>query len=224
MNDEPTHEMKRPHFGLLLLISFVLFNLGYIVDQTIRWSNHAQGFLNGVIHSLFFGIAWCFYLLPWSLVVFALYRWRGWKRFRTQWVLAPAVLVLLATIGGLIFEPPTPSRRFKSFARTELPLNARNLHYHFTGGGVADYGDTYYFETSPEEVARIIGEMNLDEDELYGREGLTYTTVSRLPDCPDFSAWKGAKQYKGSDKREHWFYYLITDATRTKVYLMIGCI
>jgi hypothetical protein len=215
---------KRLHFGLLLLISFALFNLGYIVDQTIRWSNHSHGFMNGVFHIIFFGIAWCFYLLPWSIVILALYRRRKWKRFRTQWVLAPAVLVLLATIGGLLFQPPTPSRRFKSFAKTDLPANAQNLHYHFTGGGIADYGDTYYFETTPEEVARIIAEMHLSEDEFYGRDGLTHTSVSQLDDCPDFSTWDGVKQYKGWDDKQHWFYYLITDATRKKVYMMVGCI
>lgn len=215
---------KRLNFGLLLLISFALFNLGYIVDQTVRWSDHVHGFMNGVVHILFFGIAWCFYLLPWSLVVFALYRWRKWERFRTQWILAPALLVLLATIGGLLFQPPTPSRRFKNFAKTELPANAQNLHCHFTGGGVADYGDTYYFETTPQEVERIIAEMRLDEDEFYGREGLTHTTVSPLVGCPDFSTWEGARQYRGWDDNQHWFYYLITDASRTKVYMMIGCI
>ena len=224
MSEQPAQNQKRLHFGLLLLISFALFNLGYVVDQTFRWSTHAQGFINGVFHILFFGIAWCLYLLPWSLIVFGLYRWRGWKRFRSQWVLAPAVLVLLATIGGLLFQPPTPSKRFKNFAKTDLPANVRNLHYHFSGGGIADYGDTYYFETTPEEVDRIINEMNLEEDEFYGREGLTHTTVSPLDACPDYSAWEGAKQYKGWDDNEHWFYYLITDATRTKVYMMIGCI
>ena len=224
MSNELLHDQKSPHFGLLLLISFALFNLGYIVDQTIRWSDHVQGFLNGVIHILFFGGAWCFYLLPWSLIIFGLYRWRRWKRFRTQWILAPAVLMFLATIGGLLFQPPTPTRRFKSFAKTELPSNAQNLHYHFSGGGIADYGDTYYFETTPDEVARMIEDMRLDEDQLYGREGLTHTTVSALPSCPDYSTWEGAKQYKGWDDKQHWFYCLITDVSRTKVYMMIGCV
>ena len=224
MSEDTQDNPKRLHFGLLLLISFALFNLGYIIDQTVRWSDHSQGLVNGVFHILFFGIAWCVYLLPWSLVIRALYRWRKWRRFRTQWVLAPAVLVLLATIGSLLFQPPTPSKRFKNFAKTELPTNAQNLHYQFTGGGIADYGDTYYFETTPDEVDRIIAEMRLSEDELYGREGLTHTSVSPLADCPDFSTWDGAKQYKGWDDKQHWFYYLITDASRTRVYMMVGCI
>lgn len=134
------------------------------------------------------------------------------------------MLVFLVTIGVLLVEPPTPSRRFRNFAKTEMPENARNLHYHFTGGGVADYGDTYYFETTPEEVDRIIVRMHLDEDKFYGREGLTHTSIKKLADCPDFSTWKGARQYKGWDETRNWFYYLITDASRTRVYIMIGCI
>ena len=35
-------------FGRLLLISFAVFNLGYIVDETIRWSDHLQGLANGL--------------------------------------------------------------------------------------------------------------------------------------------------------------------------------
>lgn len=224
MNEQPAQDKMRQHFGMLLIISFALFNLGHIVAQTLRWTDHFQGFLNGVFHIMVFGIVWCFSLLPWSLIVFGLYRWRSWKRFRTQWVLAPAVLVLLATIGGLLFQPQTPARRFKSFTKTELPMNVQNLHCHFTGGLIADYSDTYYFETTPEEVGRIIRDMRLDEDEFYGQEYLTYTIVSRLPGCSDFSKWEGVKLYQGWDDKEHWFYYLITDASNTKVYMVIGCI
>jgi len=224
MNADTQGNPKRLHFGLLLLISLVLISFGYIVDQTVRWSDPVQGLVNGLFHIPIFGIAWCVQLFPWSLVIFALYRWRKWKRFRTQWVLAPAMLVLIATIGNLLFHPPTPSVRFKEFTKTELPTNAQNLHCHFTGGGIVDYSDTYYFETTPDEVDRIVAALRLSEDEFFGREGLTHTSVSALAGCPDFSTWDGAKQYKGWDDEQHWFYYLITDASRTKVYMMVGCI
>jgi hypothetical protein len=222
---ESAQDKRKPiHFGLLLLISFVIFNLGYVVDQTVRWSDHLQGLMNGVFHVMFFGIAWGIYLLPWSLIVFALYRWRKWKRFRTHWVLAPAALALIASAGSLIIHPPTPSNRFKGSAKTELPTEIQNLHYHFSGGGIADYGDTYYFETTPDEVDRLIVAMNLKEDQYYGRERLSHTPVSTLPDCPDFSAWTGGKQYRAHDDGTGWFYYMIIDASKTKVYMLIGCI
>jgi len=193
MSTETQNKQKPMHFGLLLLISFVIFHLGLIVDQTIRWSDHLQGLMNGVFHIMFYGIVWCFSLLPWSLLIFILYRRLNWKRFRTHWVLAPAVLALIVVIGSLIINPPTPTNRFKHFAKTELPTKIKNLHYHFSGGGIADYCDTYYFETTPNQVDQLIVAMNLEEDPYYGQEELSYTPVSPLPDCPDFSTWIGAK-------------------------------
>lgn len=212
---------KPLHFGLLLLISFAIFNLGFIVEQTVRWSNHLEGFACGVFHVVFLGFAWCVYLLPWSLLIFVFYRWRKWRRFRAYWVLAPAVLFMLAPIGGLILYPPTPSHRFKHLAKTELPGDIQNLHFHFSGGGMADYSDTYYFETSPEEVDRLISDMGLEED-LNFHNKRSDTSVSALPDCPDFTSWPDAKQYRRHD--DGWFYYLITDASKSRVYILIFCI
>ncbi|MEM8954575.1 MAG: hypothetical protein AAGD22_10530, partial [Verrucomicrobiota bacterium] len=75
MSDTAQHAPKRLSFGLLLLISFVLFNIGFIIDQTIRWSDPIYGFLNGVFHVFIFGFVWIVYVLPWSLLILGLYRW-----------------------------------------------------------------------------------------------------------------------------------------------------
>jgi hypothetical protein len=213
------------HFDLTLLLSFLAFPFGYTIDQTFRWTNHWEGFLSGLIQGGMLGIPWCLiYILPWSLIIFGLYRWRRWQRFRTQWILAPSILIVAVMIGSLIVSPPSPAKRFKNFAKTELPANAQDLCFRFSGGGIADYADTYYFKTTSEEVDRIIADMGLEEDEFYGREGMSHTTITQLKGCPDFSSWEGAKQFKGWDERQHWFYYLITDSTRTQVYVMVGCI
>ena len=159
----PAHPKPMP-FGRLLLISFAVFNLGYIVDQTISWSDHLQGLANGIFHVMFSGIAWCIFVLPWSLIIFAFYRWRRWERFRTHWVLAPALLAVMVSIGFLIAHPPTASNRLRTFAKADLPDRIRNLHYHFSGGGITDYSDTYYFETTPAEVDRLVLEMRLTKE------------------------------------------------------------
>lgn len=224
MTENESNQPKRMKFGMLMLISFLLFNLGYVVVQTIRWSNHLHGFMNGVYHFVYNGMTWVIFLLPWSLLVFALYRWRKWKRFRSQWVLAPAVAGMLIWMSTLITNPPTPQNRFKRLAQTELPNDIKHLKYHFSGGGFADYTDTYYFETSSEEVDRIILDMGLKHDKSYGFEGNFYTSMTKLPDCPDFSKWEDAKLFRGNDDREHWFYSLITNASKTKVYIQISCI
>lgn len=216
---------KQLHFGLLLLISFTLFNLGYIVNQTLRWSEHFHGITNGIFHVFMLGVAWCFYILPWSLIVFAVYRWRKWKQFRAHWILTPAVLALLVTIGSLIVHPPTPSNRFKSFAKTHLPENIQNLHVYFSGGGIADYHDEYYFETSPGEVRRLISEMNLTEDGGYLNAGeIEGSYLSRKSTFPSPEAWRDSKVFARNNRETGWHYELRVDSTETKVFITIGCI
>ena len=224
MEPEKTPPPKRLHYALLMLFSFLAFPVGYAIDQSFRWTDHWDGFLSGLIQGGILGIPWCLiYVLPWSLIIFGLYRWRRWQRFRTQWILAPSILIVAVMIGLLVVDPPNPTKRFARFTKTTLPLNAQGLHFHFTGGGFADYGDTYYFQTTPSEVERLIDDLGLAEDDVYGHEGISYTIIKQLEGCPDFSSWKGAKQFKGWDEEQHWFYYLITDSTRTQVYMMVGC-
>lgn len=146
------------------------------------------------------------------------------ERFRTQWILAPSFLISAVMVGSLIFDPPTPSKRFAKFAKTTLPTDLRDIHYRFRGGGFVDYADTYYFTTSPSEVERLIHDVGLEENKTYSSRFMTDSGFPPLPCCPDYNGWEGAKQFTGWDDRQHWFYYLITDSTRTQVYVMVCCV
>tara|TARA_R110002049_G_scaffold65450_1_gene171902 strand:- start:9 stop:686 length:678 start_codon:yes stop_codon:yes gene_type:complete len=225
MESDETSKPKQTHFALLLVFSFIAFPVGYSIDQTFRWTNHWEGFLSGLIQGVMLAVPWCLiYVLPWSLIIFGIYRWRRFERFRTQWILAPSLLMVFVIVGLLIFDPPTPANRFESFARTALPADVRDLHYRFTGGGFADYGDTYYFGTSPSEVERLVRDMGLEQNEAYSSGSMSHSGFPPLPGCPDYNTWEGATQFEGWDDRQHWFYYLITDSTRTQVYVIVGCI
>jgi hypothetical protein len=220
--DKETRPKTRPlHMALVLVISFILFNLGFVIDQTIRWTDHFSGFINGIFHSLLFGIPWCFTLLPWSLIIYGLYRRFGWSRFRTYWILAPALFFSVITVEPIIRNPQTTAKRFSSLAKTELPADASNLQVQFTGGGVTDYGDTYYFKTSPLEIDRLISTMNLSLDESFDPSA-PINFIGRLANAPDSRSWKDSRQYKKYD--DCWFYYLITNSTKTEVYIFIGSI
>lgn len=224
MSSSNKNHGKQLHFFIVMLISFALFSLGYIIDQTIRWSEPLSGFINGMFHVFVFGIVWCVYLLPWNLIIFGLYRWRKWARFRTPLILAPACLALLLSLIGLATNPPTPSNRFKAFTKIDLPHETINLHYFFSGGGITDYTDIYYFETSSDEVTRLITQLELEQDKTRPDSEYFHCSIRVLPNCPDYLTWTGATYYRGWDERQHWFYELITDSSRTKVYVMIGCI
>lgn len=104
--------------------------------------------------------------------------------------------------------------------KAELPALASDLHYSFSGGGLADYGDQYYFKCLPEDVDRLIEGMKLTPDQSYKGPG-SYTIISGLPGCPDPDMWDGSSQYRRDDKT--WFYYLLANQSKTEVYVFIGC-
>lgn len=201
-------------------MSFGIFSLSLLIDQILRWSDPIKGLQSGLIHVGQLGVFWILSLAIWSLLIFGLYRWRNWQRFRSQWVLAPAIFVLISFIVSLVLDPPTPSHRFRRFAKSELPAAAGNLTFEFLGGGIADHCDTYYFETTPEEVDRLIREIGLVEDEFYSpsKHGLR-----KLPGAPDPAGWQGSRRFRKNDDRDHWFHELITDGAKTRVYVRIMC-
>ena len=231
MKSEQNHESeatvleaaKPLHFAAALLLSLVIFNSGYVISQTLRWTDHLHGLFNGLIHSMFFSFGWAMFFLPWSLAVFYCFSKKADKARRNQWILAPAWLVLILMVGGIALDPPTVKKRFERMANVSFPSHVENLNTKFTGGGLMDYGDTYYFRTSSAEIQRIIREKQMLEDEFFGKHGMSSTMMKPLPGSPDFKSWEGAKQYQWFDSRNHWFAYLITDSSKTQAYIFVGC-
>ncbi|QTN32646.1 hypothetical protein HZ994_09975 [Akkermansiaceae bacterium] len=220
---EEVDPAKPMHFAAALMLSFVIFNAGFVISQALSWSNHLAGFANGLIHSLFFVFGWAMLFIPWGTAVFLGFRKRQDKSRRTRWMLAPAWIVFIIFLGGLAFDYPTPKKRFERLAKVGFPSEAEGLSTEFTGGGFADYGDTYYFRTTSDEIGRIIREKGMEEDEFFGKEGMSSTPVKPPADWPDFNDWEGAKQYRWMDGQSHWFMYLITDSAKTQAYIFVGC-
>ncbi len=212
---------SRLNFGITLVISFVLFNSSFVIDQAARWSNHLQGAKNGITHIIVYAVLWFIFALPWALAVFAIFRWRRWKRFRTPIALLPAFLALGGVLLSLVISPPTPQRRFEAFTPSKLPQNVQNLRANYFGGGFVDYTDTYFFETTNDEIERLISDLELEPHTAYSRN---YSPIKQIEGWPDFKDWKGKEFYSGWDDDEHWFYYLLREESGTKVYLVVGCI
>lgn len=218
--------MKDPRVPPLLhlVLSFVISVSGYIIDQTVRWSDPVRGLVNGLIHAFFlYGIIWILFVLPLSLLIYGLFRWRGWQRFRSQAVLLPAITLFLLQVASLFTNPPTVANRLRRFADVDLPASARDIRANFTGGGIADYGDTYYFRCTPDDTERLIRALKLYA--VTDAFELEQDPLKRapLPSWPDPSTWTGSTLYRGDRDGGSWFFYLRTDAVREQVYLLVGC-
>ena len=222
MSTEPENN-KQLHFGFLLFISLVLFNLSFILDQTIRWSNHSDGFMNGIKHTPLISFFWCF-TTPWLFITLILYRHFKWRRYRTLWNITPSLLIIGYVLINLITKPPTPRAEFLRFTNVELPNDAKNIQYHYSGGGfAADPLRNYYFESSKEAVYDLIQTLKLEEAQVYhdlqSPDSLFYDSYQLTPNP---STWKGITQYRLTGDQPGWFCYLITNEAYTKVCLIVG--
>ncbi|MES2595524.1 MAG: hypothetical protein V4662_09325 [Verrucomicrobiota bacterium] len=218
----PQAAPQRLGFGKLLLISFALFTGSFVIDQTIRWSDPLDGLLSGLIQIIFTGSSWVVFMLPWSLAVWGIYRWCHWQRFRTHWVLGPAVLQVLLASAGLFVSPPTTQGSFRRFAKAEIPSDAKNIQYHQSGGGLADYSIHCYFECSEQSLEKLATDMHMGEQrEMTAEEAEFLSPIKPRPGFPDYTKWVGGRRY--SSESRNWFFDIFTDPTKTKVYVKIGC-
>lgn len=211
---------RQPPLLLLLAVSFALFTGSYIVDQTFRWTNPVDGFLNGLFHVMITGPAWLVMGLIPGLLIQGLYRWRGWKRFRAMAIISPGLVYFVIGLTGLITSPPTAAGRLKKTGGAELPSTARDILTQFTGGGLTDYGDIYCFRCSPADTDKLIQALRLSlvSPESGGRQ------PSPIPSSwPDFSTLQGRLVYERFREEEKWIYTLITDSSRELVFLFVSC-
>lgn len=223
MESKEKQDPKRLHVALVLFLSFLVCALSVSIEQSLRWSDHWSGFAIGLFNGFLVGVASCvMFVLPWSLVIMWLYNWKHWKRFRTQWMFVPSIFVSIMFLSNLLSDPPTPSHRFKKFTEVELPADTKNISNHFQGGGIADgLRDNYYFEISPTEVERLVSEMRLTVEENADDKKYSNYLQSLMPSCPEFSSWQDAEQFTGWNKKKSLHFRLITNSSKTKVYVLI---
>lgn len=205
-----------------LFLSFALFAGSFVVDQAFRWTDSMKGIQNGLYHAPLLGISWLvFGLLP-ALAIHGLYRWRRWHRFRVPLLLLPGIVPVALVTANLIFDPQTPAQRFKQFTGVDLPASTLDLRAHFSGGGIADYTDCYYFRCSSEDTNRLIEALHrISEPTAPTSSGFERAP---FPNWPDPSTWNRTERYSGWWNHEVWGYDLITDHDRKQVCLYIWCI
>jgi len=222
MTKENKIQAKKRYFRVLQFISFLMFTISYPIAQTFKWTDQYQGFLNGCTHFFSLCKMWCFYILPWSVIIYVLYRFKKVKRFKSLCLLlAPPIITCCFHIVCVLTTPLAPGTRFQRFTKTTLPPDIRDLSYNFSGGGFENYTDLYYFRTSPVEVDRIISDLEVYIETRFGKiQNLNQN--SAITNFPTLSSWDNATQYiKRND--DGWYYYLATNEARDEVFLRIGC-
>jgi hypothetical protein len=202
--------------------SFALFTGSFVIDQAVRWTDTLDGIRNGLVQTIVTGLFWMvFGLLP-GLLIYSLFQWRGWQRFRTIAILSPAIVIAVLVMVNLITSPPTPAHRLKSFTGAELPASAREIRTYFSGGGLRDYTDIYSFRCTAAETDALIRALYVSPVETEVEFSALHLPPS-FPSWPDRSTWSGGTYYHGESHLHggRWSYTLQTDAAREQIYLWI---
>lgn len=211
---------RQLHPALVLVASFFIFIGSFILNQVVRCSDLVDGIVSGLCFLPVSSIGWILDALLPGLLIYALYRWRRWKRFQAVAILSPALATLAFIIAGFIFDPPTPAHRLKKFTGADLPLSAHDLRTHFSGGGLADFEDTYFFRCSPADTEKLIKALDLSPASME----LPPPTLLKapFPSWPDPGTWSGSTLYQGWRDEGAWSYDLRTDPSREQVYLQVS--
>lgn len=209
---------KQPSLVILLGVSFWLFVGSFILNDMIRWTNPWAGFVSALAQSGIYGIFWLVVGLIPGLLIAGLYRWRGWRRFRTIAVLLPGIGMFCYMLSWLITNPPTASHRFKRFTGVDFPSSAREVRTNFTGGGVADYDDAYLFHCAPADTEKLIADLKMEP-----ADSMLQLRPPPAPGWPNPSTWGESPGYYGERHRfgASWYYLLFTNASRDAVYLFV---
>jgi hypothetical protein len=222
-SDEVRKSNKRL-MRIVLLRSFLLFQSGGLLDMVVR-SADVFGFLvDAMIQGIFLCIPWVILIAPLTFLLHFLYFRKRAKRICWPVIFTPSAVSWLVVAVGLVVYPPTVRGRFHLHGKAELPENVKNLKYEFTGGGgfLGDHIDDYYFQTTPDQVDRLIREMKFDveEEKLSSADDYRY----RLSGFPDVFTWKNPKKYRRYWDLSGFYRCLITDESRTQVYISLKSI
>ncbi|MBN1552411.1 hypothetical protein JW979_13135 [bacterium] len=102
---------------------------------------------------LMFSIGWCICVVPWSFIVFMVFRWRRINQRRTAWLLAPSILMLLT-----ILAKDTYSVRgmFEKVIMEPIPESVSDLKAFGVGGGFGNPQYLLYFRIDPNEFNTVL--------------------------------------------------------------------
>ena len=202
-------------FWRLCAISLLLAPVPYSILLTVRWTDHWEGFLGSLLMSPLWAVAWGMTILPYCLAVRLLFHLFGWRRHFAKIVLGPSVALVVFQAVITALYPPTAESEFRRFARIELPGDAAGVRYRFVGGNIVPYRLVFHFRTRPEEIDRLVSDMDLAP--WVPAEG--EEPFSPLAGCPDYRAWQGARAYRRNDG--DYERILVADGERTQAYVAI---
>ena len=224
--EAPPKKGPVPRGCLLILVSWLIIWASNCISKMATWSDPWEGLTNGVLFGLMLGLLFVPLLVVILGPIYLIVRkTRLSARTQSLIVLAPAILLAALQVGSLVVSPPTAGGRFQWMMGTPLPEEARDFKAHYSGGGLTDFSDMYYFSAGPAAVERLLKTrkyVRIENAHLSEESPLPMSGERPRPGWPSPVHWSNYEVYKYAT--EKWYYYIITDGSHTKVFIVAGCI
>ena len=189
--------------------------LGMIAGYAIRNTDVMGGAMIGLLQGTFISPFLLIVNVPLGAVGLAIGKIGKLRSYRTAISLVLASAISIVDIGSAIYQRATPKQALQRWTGVAFPQGATIHRHSYFGGGLADARYVFVFTCSAEETGRLIRELELSGNPFH-------EAYSRRPEI-DLEVWQPAEDWSQADGKGSADYLeLITDSTRTKVYLAFG--
>ena len=191
----------------------VFFLTGLVVllitlEQTLRWSNHWMGFLNGAFHGSLVAIPTLLVSTLWVLFIWRIFDSLKSPRLRPFIVYLPIIWLTSSIFSHYL----SSNQRFRSLTGIDLSPDTTMISEFHSGGGFADPSHFYYLKMSPVATEALIEHLDLidhgsvDEVEARGVE---------------IDSFENPRHYRNHNTGKNRYFDLYTDEAHQLVYLVI---
>ena len=216
-----TPPKQKPHGGLILLLGWIIFSGSYILAETMLWTNKTRGLSSGLFDVILLSIPFIIIFLPiMGLILFLIRRRRLPPMLRILIVTAPVLVRSLPMLGSALHTAQDPEGRYEQRMNCDLPETAENFQAYFSGGGLSDHTDLFYFKATPHEIQSLLESRPY---KLRAPESLKYFFIPNPPDgWPNPKNWDDLNVYTVDEGS--WFYHVLTNKDQTQAFIIAGCI
>lgn len=172
-------------------------------------------------------IGFVFLILPATVLILRIIRERRiTSRVRTLIVMSPAVLLSLPALKEAIFSPASARKDFQERMGHPLPANATRLHAWCSLSREDSY--KFCFNTMPVDTETLLesgGFKRLENQEMNEPETGIYFDLpisgARIHNgWPHPKSWEGLEVYSSETIKD--YSYILTDKSKTKVFVLVG--
>lgn len=210
----------------LLLWAWLIFWAGYLLAETMSWTQWESGFRYGLRMSPLVLAVFAALMPPIMMLTATIWKWRKWPdRFHTLCVMYPPLVFAVMAATVALSHRIEPMARFAKAYGRELPDRPSEFRAYFSRSGFWGPQDAFAFHTTPAATHALLAAHPFTETARdkwkVSEDGARILAEASGPEWPDPYVWPGLTIHTARETRPVRSYVVMTDATQSKVLIII---